>query len=81
MTVHQLTHSLTAEEYRNWSIYLRDEQPDAHEYQLAILSNMVVTYMGKKNSKYTDFLIRGQKRKPQGSNLAQAFGAIATDMK
>ncbi len=48
------------DELRNWSIYLRDQTPDVAELQMAVLSNIIISYMGKKNSKYTDFLIRKQ---------------------
>jgi len=60
MTVFQLEHTMSVKELMAWSVYFKDESPDVNEIQMAVLSNMVVSYMGKKNSKYTDFLIRKQ---------------------
>ena len=49
------------EELRNWSYYFAEEKPDVMELQMSVLSNMIASYMGVKNSKYTNFLIRKQK--------------------
>ena len=48
-------------ELYNWSVYLKEETPDVNELQMAILSNMISAYMGNKDTKYTNFLIRKQK--------------------
>ncbi len=58
MTVYQLENSLTHEELYKWSLYLAEETPDVNELQMAILSNMVASYMSKKKKSYKDFLIR-----------------------
>ena len=52
---------MDAEELRNWSYYFAEEKPDVQELQMAVLSNMIASYMGVKNSKYTNYLIRKQK--------------------
>ena len=58
MTVYQLENSLTHDELYKWSLYLAEETPDVNELQMAILSNMVASYMSKKKKSYKDFLIR-----------------------
>jgi len=60
MTVHTMERSMDADELRNWSIYFANESPDPQELQMAVLSNMIASYMGVIDSKYTIYLIRKQ---------------------
>ena len=71
MTVNMMEQSMDEAELYKWSLYLDDETPDVPELQNAILSNMIARYMGSKNSKYEDFLIRG-KKKEAASTLMSA---------
>jgi len=57
-TVNELENSMDREELLKWSLYFKEEKPTPEELQMAVLSNMISTYMGRKNSKYTDYLIR-----------------------
>ena len=58
MTVFQLEHTMSVRELINWSTYFKDEAPSINEMQMAVLSNMVSSYMGNKKSKYENYLIR-----------------------
>ena len=58
MTVHVMERSMDENELRDWAIYLNEETPDVAELQTAILSNMIASYMGVKNTKYENFLVR-----------------------
>ena len=61
MTVNVMEQSMDEDELRGWADYFAEETPDVNELQMAVLSNMIASYMGNKNSKYTDFLIRTQR--------------------
>ena len=54
-TVAELHNKLTYEEFRGWVTYLNTKGPDAHEIQLAVLSNLVATGLGSKTSKPKGF--------------------------
>jgi len=59
-TVNELENSMDKEELFKWSLYFKQEKPDVNELQMSVLSNMIARYMGSKNSKHTDYLIRHQ---------------------
>ena len=78
-----MLHTLSANEYYRWFVYINEyEPPDVNEVQTAVLSNMIASFMGSKNSTYKNFLIRGKKQaKKKVSNLASAFAGIAKPFK
>jgi len=82
MTVHVMERSMSEQELYNWSVYLKNEKPDVNELQMAVLANMISSYMGNKKSKFENFLIRKQNKettnKPMSnSSILGAFQALA----
>ena len=80
-TVADLHEKITYKEFQGWVSYLNSKGPDVTEVQLAVLSNLVASGLGSKNSKVTDFILSttGEKVKPKTS--FDSFNAIATDFK
>ena len=62
MTVYHLENTMSVSELMAWSTYFRNEPPDIQEMQMAVLSNMISSYMGNKKSKYANYLIRKPKQ-------------------
>lgn len=49
-------------EFRRWMIFLKDDEPDVNETQMAVLSTLVSTGLGNKKAKVNDFIIRKPKK-------------------
>lgn len=66
-------------EYNKWLIFLRDDEPDVSEIQLAVLSTLVSNGLGGK-AKIKDFIIRKKDQsKPKtatANDLRSAFGGL-----
>ena len=45
-------------EFMGWLSYMRHEEPDVQEIQLAVLSTLVSSGLGNKKAKVDNFLIR-----------------------
>jgi len=55
-------------EYNKWLIFLKDDEPDVTEIQLAVLSTLVSNGLGGK-AKVSDFILRkSEKKTPTGGH-------------
>ena len=74
-------------EYNKWLIFLKDDEPDVTEIQLAVLSTLVSNGLGGK-AKVKDFIISKEQKKETISHTGvslesarSAFGALTTKKK
>lgn len=64
-------------EFKKWMIFLKDDEPDVNELQMAVLSTLVSTGLGDKKAKVADFIIRKpQKEKTKGVTENDVRGAL-----
>ena len=85
-SVSELHSKITVGEFNGWVHYLNNKPADIMEVQMAVLSNIVASAAGAKNTKVTDFILSGKNDKPVKSKNLQkqnfnAFNAIAQDYK
>ena len=58
MPVYVLKATMPHSEFMGWLSYMRHEEPDVQEIQLAVLSTLVSSGLGNKKAKVDNFLIR-----------------------
>jgi len=63
---------MSEEEYSNWFLYItKYETPDVNEIQMAVLTNIAVSFAGsKKKTTYKDFLVRGNSEKSSNKPIS-----------
>ena len=78
MPVFALKATLPHSEYMGWLSYLRYEEPDVQEIQLAVLSTLVSSGLGNKKAKVDNFLIRdrGVSKKTTGASENEVRAAL-----
>ena len=66
-------------EYNKWLIFLKDDEPDVTEIQLAVLSTLVSNGLGGK-AKVADFILRKPQKdttvNPKGIGEKEIRGAL-----
>jgi len=64
MPVDVMLRSMSEDEYLNWFAYVSEyEQSDVNELQMAVLTNIAMSFAGsKKKTTYKDFLIRDRSK-------------------
>ena len=85
MSVFQMKATLTRSEYIGWLSYLRYEEPDVTEIQLATLAMLVSNAVGGK-AKAKDFLVRKPDKVPSDKVMSMEavkgiFSGVATPQK
>ena len=78
-TVADLHNRITYKEFQGWVSYLNTKGPDVAEVQMAVLSNLVASGLGAKNSKVKDYLISSKKAVDKPSTAFDSFANISTE--
>ena len=78
-TVAALHEKMTYKEFEGWVSYLNTKGPDVNEVQMAVLSNLVASGLGSKNSKVDNFLISGKTSPKKQHTSFDSFNNIASD--
>ena len=66
MTVTEIKLSMSVNEFNGWKRYLEHEPTNSVEVQLALIAQMMASFMGTKKPKLEDYLItQFKERKPQ----------------
>lgn len=78
-TVADLHEKITYAEFEGWVSYLNQKGPDVAEMQMAVLSNLVASGLGVKNSKVENFLMSNKQAKE--TKQPTAFDSFANAAK
>ena len=65
---------ITQTEFTKWIAYYTYQEPDEHEIQLAVLSNMISAALGSKKTKVEDYLVRKPAGQQRGKRTLKALG-------
>ena len=80
-TVANLHNQMSYKEFEGWVSYLNTKGPNVAEVQMAVLSNLVASGLGSKNSKVDDFLVSSKKSPTKQHTAFDSFAGIATEYK
>ena len=78
-TVADLHDKISYKEFEGWVSYLNTKGPDVAEVQMAVLSNLVASGLGAKNSKVDNFLISSKSAPTSEHTAFDSFAGVAKD--